>query len=71
MCKTYSVSGMTCGGCARAVEQAIKSRKPDAVVTVDISTGRVTVDNGPEDAVVEQLVNDAGFTYGGLADPQG
>jgi copper chaperone len=65
MSKTYSVAGMTCGGCARSVEQAIKGLKSDAVVTVDVSTGRVTVNNGPDDAAVEKAVDDAGFTFGG------
>ncbi|WP_404378837.1 heavy-metal-associated domain-containing protein [Caenispirillum salinarum] len=65
MSKTYSVAGMTCGGCARSVEQAIKGLKEDAVVSVDVSTGQVTVENGPDDAAVEKAVDDAGFTYGG------
>lgn len=66
MSKTYSVAGMTCGGCARSVEMAIKSLKDDAVVTVDVSTGHVTVENGPDDAEVEKAVDDAGFVYGGI-----
>lgn len=67
MSKTYTVTGMTCGGCARSVENAIKALKPESEITIDVSTARVTVANGPEDAAVKTAVEDAGFTYGGLA----
>lgn len=67
MSKSYTVKGMTCGGCARSVEQAIKAQKADSVVTIDVSTARVTVDNGPDDAVIAKAVDDAGFEYGGPA----
>lgn len=66
MSKTYGVTGMTCGGCARSVEQAIKALKADAEVSVDVSTAKVTVRNGPDDAAVKSAVEDAGFTYTGL-----
>lgn len=65
MSKSYTVKGMTCGGCARSVEQAIKAQKGDAVVSIDLSTARVTVDNGPDDAAVAKAVDDAGFEYAG------
>ncbi len=65
MSKSYTVKGMTCGGCARSVEQAIKAQKADAVVSIDLSTARVTVDNGPDDAVIAKVVDDAGFEYAG------
>jgi copper chaperone CopZ len=32
---TYAISGMTCAGCARKVEAALKSIAPDAVVTLE------------------------------------
>lgn len=67
MSKVYTVNGMTCGGCARSVEQAIKAQKADAVVTIDVSTARVTVENGPDDAAIAKAVDDAGFEYAGTA----
>ncbi|MGE5506380.1 MAG: heavy-metal-associated domain-containing protein [Actinomycetota bacterium] len=66
MAKTYSVKGMTCGGCAGSVERAIKEAAPGAKVTVDLAKAAVTVD-GATDAQVEKAVEDAGFTYGGAA----
>ena len=56
---------MTCGGCANAVETAIRAAIPTARVTVDLAGGRVMVDPASKDAVVEKAVTEAGFTYGG------
>jgi copper chaperone len=67
MSKTYKVSGMTCGGCARSLESAIKAAAPAASVAIDLASGRVTVDNVADDTVIERAVDEAGFTYGGAA----
>lgn len=66
MSKTYRIGGMTCGGCARAVESAIKAAAPDAQVSINLEFGRVTVDNA-DDKTVETAVAEAGFTYNGGA----
>lgn len=66
MGKIYKVSGMTCGGCARSVEQAIKSAVPEASVSVDLSKGLVTVE-GADEAVVAKVVEGAGFDFLGIA----
>lgn len=65
MSTTYKVSGMTCGGCARSVEQAIKAEAPAASVTIDLGTATVTVD-GAEEAQVKKAVDGAGFDFQGL-----
>lgn len=42
---TVTVTGMTCGGCANRVREAV-GRIPEVTgVTVDVSTGAVTVDS--------------------------
>ncbi|MCA1907728.1 MAG: heavy-metal-associated domain-containing protein [Magnetospirillum sp.] len=64
MSTTYKVSGMTCGGCARSVEQAIKAEAPAASVTIDLGTATVTVD-GAEEAQVKKAVDGAGFDFQG------
>ncbi|CAA7612040.1 MULTISPECIES: heavy-metal-associated domain-containing protein [Magnetospirillum] len=66
MSATYKVTGMTCGGCARSVESAIKSVAPDAKVTVDLGSAAVTVENASEDQV-KKAVDEAGFTFLGAA----
>ncbi|OJX81220.1 heavy-metal-associated domain-containing protein [Magnetospirillum sp. 64-120] len=66
MSTTYKVSGMTCGGCARSVEQAIKAEAPSASVTIDLGTATVTVD-GADAAQVKKAVDGAGFDFQGVA----
>lgn len=66
MSTTYKVSGMTCGGCARSVEQAIKAEAPAASVTIDLGTATVTVD-GAEEVLVKKAVDGAGFDFQGMA----
>ena len=63
---TYRVTGMTCGGCAKSVESAIKSEAPDAKVSVDLGTATVTVE-GAVEAQVKKAVDEAGFTFLGTA----
>jgi copper chaperone len=64
----YHVAGMTCGGCARSVELAIREAAPSVeAVTVDLESGTVTVSGAAEAAVIAQAVDDAGFTFGGRA----
>jgi copper chaperone len=65
MSATYHVTGMTCGGCARSVESAIKSVAPEAKVTVDLGTASVTVENASADQV-RKAVDEAGFTFLGV-----
>jgi copper chaperone len=68
MTATYSVAGMTCGGCARSVELAIREAAPAVEsVSVDLDAGTVTVTGAAEETAIEQAVDDAGFTFGGRA----
>lgn len=55
---------MTCGGCVRAVTNAIKAAAPSARVDVDLASGQVTVEGAGADAV-RRAVEDAGFGFGG------
>ena len=66
MATTYTVTGMTCGGCARSVEAAIKSVAATAKVEIDLAKAAVTVD-GATEAQVKQAVDDAGFGFQGPA----
>ncbi|OIR02356.1 zinc/cadmium/mercury/lead-transporting ATPase [mine drainage metagenome] len=67
MAKTiYKVAGMTCGGCARSVEQAIKAAAPSAEVSVDLAAGQVGVE-GADPQTVAKAVEAAGFDFNGAA----
>ena len=67
MSKTYIVHGMTCGGCAKSVTNAIQDAIPGTTVSVDLEAKQVTVEGAADDAKVEQAVGDAGFEYKGAA----
>ena len=41
----FTVQGMTCGHCERAVTQAVQGVDPNATVRIDRSSGRVEVGN--------------------------
>lgn len=66
MSKTYHVDGMTCGGCANALTNAIAKEIPGVNVTVDLPGAKVTVEPANDEAV-ERAVDAAGFTYKGIA----
>lgn len=64
MASTYRVTGMSCGGCARSVENAIKSLAAEASVSIDLDAKTVTVDGASADQV-RKAVDEAGFDFGG------
>lgn len=67
MAESYKVDGMTCGGCARSVTNAITKAAPSAAVTVDLPSGTVTVDGGVPADTVKRAVEAAGFDFRGAA----
>ncbi|MHA1599129.1 MAG: heavy-metal-associated domain-containing protein [Alphaproteobacteria bacterium] len=67
MSKKYNVNGMTCGGCANSVSNAIKAAAAGAEVSVDLDAKQVSVEGFDDDQVIEQAVSDAGFEYAGVA----
>jgi len=66
MSKIYKVNGMTCGGCAKSVTNAIIDAAPGAQVEVNLETKSVSV-SGADEATIKQAVTDAGFEYMGAA----
>jgi copper chaperone CopZ len=61
----FQVEGMSCGGCAEAVKQAVRKVAPEAAVAVDLAGGRVTVSpsaTAPDASAVAAAIGRAGFT---------
>ena len=58
---TVHVTGMDCDGCAKAVEQVIKTKDPQASVAVDLSSGRVEAQTSIPPAVLVAAIEAAGF----------
>ena len=63
----YRVDGMTCGGCANSVKNAIKAVAPEVEVAVDLEAKTVSVEGALAAESVEQAVTDAGFEFKGAA----
>jgi copper chaperone CopZ len=63
----YSVTGMTCGHCEKAVGSALSALNGVTDVKVDVATGLVTVtsDGEPDDALIRDAVDDAGYELAG------
>lgn len=55
------VSGMTCGGCVRSVTNAVHGVAPDAHVTVDLATRRVSVETGVDAGTIAAAIESAGY----------
>ncbi len=64
---SYRVSGMTCGGCARAVTNAIQRAAPEVDVDVDVGAGRVVVRGAHDEQRGREAVEGAGFDFEGRA----
>ncbi len=58
--QTLKVSGMTCGGCIKAITRAIQEQDPQAQVQVDLATQVVKLETTLSAEVAAQLIEDAG-----------
>ncbi|MGR3373241.1 heavy-metal-associated domain-containing protein [Pseudooceanicola nanhaiensis] len=57
----FQVQGMTCGHCERAVTQAVRGLDPDAKVSVDRASGRVSVESGTDAHAIRKAIEDEGY----------
>lgn len=58
---TFTVTDMTCGGCATAITQAIQRIDPAAIVNADPVTKRVTVESQKPTADIAEAIAGAGY----------
>jgi copper chaperone len=56
-----SVSGMTCEGCANAVRRIVQKTDPQAVVQVDLASGRVEARTGASAETLAAAITKAGY----------
>ena len=56
-----NVQGMTCGGCARAVTNAVQRVDPSASVNVDLSSRRVAVESAADPSTLKTAIEEAGY----------
>ena len=60
--QVFSVEGMTCGHCVRAVTQAVQSQDPAAEVKVDLAAKQVSVQSQLSPEVIADLIREEGYT---------
>jgi copper chaperone len=64
MQQTFSVTGMTCGHCEKAVTRAVKALDAQAEVRIDRPNNQVVIESAqPRDALA-QAITDEGYTVG-------
>ncbi len=59
--KTYRVTGMTCGGCVRHVDKALRATPGVTEVAVDLSQGTATVSGTATFEALAAKVAEAGY----------
>jgi len=68
MTNRYIVEGMTCGHCAQAVTNALKSLNDTADIQVDLEKKTVTISAIVDEAAISEAIEDAGFDFKGKAE---
>ena len=59
MTQTFTVTGMTCGHCEKAVARAIQDADPQAQVKIDRSQNKVEVESGAaREALVKAIIEE-------------
>lgn len=57
----FDVKGMTCGHCERAIVHAVREVDTEAVVKVDLPTGRVDVQSDRSRDVIASAIREEGY----------
>ncbi len=58
----FTVEGMTCGHCVKAVTQAVQGQDPAAEVKVDLAAKQVSVQSQLSAEVIADLIREEGYT---------
>jgi copper chaperone len=62
MNQIFTVQGMTCGHCERAVTTAIKQLDPQAEVRIDRPQNRVEVNSGQPREKIAEAIREEGYS---------
>lgn len=61
MTQSFTVTGMSCGGCTRSVERVVGKLEGVQGVAVDLDSGRVDVEGAVAPDAVVAAITKAGF----------
>ena len=59
--QTFTVSGMTCGHCEKAVTRAVKQLDPQAQVKIDRTANKVEVDSTQAREALSKAIAEEGY----------
>ena len=62
---TFTVTGMTCGHCEKAVTRAVKDVDPQAEVTIDRSNNKVEVVSAQPRELLAKAIAEEGYAVAG------
>ena len=62
MAHVFQVSGMTCGHCERAVQNAIAEVDAQAQTSIDRASGKVVVQSEASREALSQAIQEEGYT---------
>ena len=57
----FTVTGMTCGHCERAVKNAVQQIDPQAQVSIDRAANRVDIDSAHPRETLAKAIADEGY----------
>jgi len=58
----FTVEGMSCQHCVKAVTRAVTEIDPQALVQVDLASGTVKVDSTATPDAIRAAIDEAGYT---------
>lgn len=61
MIQTFTVTGMTCGHCEKAVTRALKQVDPQAEITIDRTANRVDIQSDQVREALRQAIVEEGY----------
>jgi len=61
MMQTFTVTGMTCGHCEKAVTRAVKHLDPKAEVSIDRTANKVQVQSSQTREKLSQAIAEEGY----------
>jgi copper chaperone len=61
MTQRFSVTGMTCQGCVKAVTRAVGHAAPGARIAVNLERGVLEIEGKADERAVVKAITDAGF----------
>ena len=61
MNQTFTVTGMTCGHCEKAVTRALKQVDPQAEVSIDRAANQVVVQSGQARELLAKAIAEEGY----------